>query len=113
MGKKSKKRKGKIEPICGNCRLYNHHKGECKVTVMIGENQFHMPVFPNDKCHMDELGIEVEEIRWWTEDPLTGNPTDKDGVVKMQFPENFKLWEGFFQTDKELREKGFGGLFRE
>jgi len=113
MGKKSKKRKGKVEPICGNCRLYDHPKGQCKVSVMIGEEQFNMPVFPQDQCHMDELGIEVEEMRWWTEDPLTGNKTEKDGVVKMQFPEKLKLWEGFFQSDDDLKDKGFGGLFRD
>lgn len=111
MGKKSKKRK--VKEICGNCRLYNHNAGICKVNVQIGEEQFNMPVFPEDKCHMEELGIPIEEVRWWQEDPLTGKPTDKDGVVKMEFPKSLSLWEGFFQTDDELKDKGIGGLFRD
>jgi hypothetical protein len=104
--------KKKIKEICGNCRLYNHEEGICKVAITIGEEKFNMPVFPEDKCHMDELGIPIEEIRWWVEDPLTGKLTDKNGVVKMQFPKNLKFWEGFFQNDKELKNKGIGGLFR-
>lgn len=77
------------EPKCKNCLCYNHAKGECKVAVLVNGKEFHMPVFPEDHCHMDELGIPVEQVRWWVEDPQTGKKTNKDGVVKMEYPEGF------------------------
>jgi hypothetical protein len=88
------RKKKKIEPICGNCKLFDGN-GLCKVSILIGENKYNMPVFPKDRCHMDELGIEVKQIRWWAEDPKTGKKTDGEGVVKMEYPKDFELWEGF------------------
>ena len=79
--------KKKIEPLCKNCLLYDHAKGQCKVAVLIEGKEYHLPVFPEDRCHMDELGIEVEQVRWWVEDE-DGNPTDK-GKVKIEYPINF------------------------
>ena len=52
-----------VEHICNNCRLYNREKGECKVAVLIEGNEYHMPVFPGDRCHMEQLGIEVQQVR--------------------------------------------------
>jgi len=92
-----KRKKKKIKEICGNCRLYNHEEGECKVTVLVGTEKFNMPVFPKDKCHMEELGIEIKEIRWWAEDPETGEKTEGDGIVKMEYPTDLGLWEGFLE----------------
>lgn len=80
--------KKKIERICGNCMLYNSHKKECKVAILIEGTEHHMPVFPKDKCHMDELNIPVEQVRWWVEDD-DGNPTDGNGTVKVEFPVGF------------------------
>lgn len=48
-----------------------------------------MPVSPTDDCHMDALGIPVQQVRWWVEDPKTGEKTDKDGVVKIEYPDGF------------------------
>ena len=31
----------------------------------------------------------VEQVRWWVEDPETGNPTDGNGTVKIEYPEGF------------------------
>jgi hypothetical protein len=87
--------KKKIKKVCKNCQLYNPQAGLCSVNVYLGEEKYNMPVFPNDKCHMDELGIEVKEIRFWTEDPKTGEKTGKDGVVKMEYPNDLDLWKGF------------------
>lgn len=95
-----RKRKKKIEPICGNCRLYDHPTGSCRVAVIIEGQILHMPVFPKDHCHMDELGIEVQEIRWWAEDPKTGKKGE-EGKIKMEFPENLKLWEGWFSDSPD------------
>jgi len=92
-----KSKKKKIKHICGNCRLYDNANGECKVSCMVNGESYHMPVFWQDKCHMEELGIEVNEIRWWSENPKTGEKTDGEGVIKMQYPKNLKLWDGFLK----------------
>jgi hypothetical protein len=91
------KKKKKIKHICGNCRLYDHVNEQCQVSCMINGEAYHIPVFTNDKCHMEVLGIEVQEIRWWSEDPKTGNKTEGEGIVKMQYPTNLKLWDGFLK----------------
>ena len=91
-------RKKKTKPICKNCRLFDSQNEICTVTVLIGEQKYNMPVSPSDSCHMEELGIEVKQIRWWTEDPKTGKKTDGDGVVKMEYPADLKLWRGFFDS---------------
>jgi hypothetical protein len=80
--------KKKVEPLCKNCLLYDGHRGQCKVAVLVEGNEYHLPVLPNDKCHMDELGIPVQQVRWWVEDE-DGNPTKKDGSVKIEYPEGF------------------------
>ena len=80
--------KKKIEPKCRNCLLYDRKKGICKVAILVNGEQIHLPVFPEDNCHMDELGIPVEQVRWWVEDPSTGKPAGT-GVVKIEYPEGF------------------------
>ena len=77
----------KVEEICGNCLLYNHKKGECKVAVLIEGKEYHMPVFPKDSCHLVELGIPVQQVRWYVEDE-NGNPA-KEGTVKVEYPVGF------------------------
>jgi hypothetical protein len=78
-----------MEPICGNCLLFDRKKEICKVAILVEGTTMHMPVGPKDKCHMDELGIPVEQVRWWVEDPKTGEPTDGNGTVKIEYPEGF------------------------
>jgi len=77
----------KIEKICGNCLLYNSTKKECKVAILAEGQEYHMPVFPQDNCHMDELNIPIEQVRWWVEDE-NGNPSNS-GKVKIEYPKNF------------------------
>jgi hypothetical protein len=77
-----------IEPKCKNCLLYNREKGECKVAILIDGTEYHMPVFPEDHCHMDELKIPVEQVRWYVADPKTGQPSE-NGVVKVEYPDGF------------------------
>lgn len=79
----------KPEPVCGNCLLFRRDKKECGVAVLIDGEVLHMPVSEEDRCHMDELGIEVNQVRWWVEDKSTGEKTDKDGIVKIEYPEGF------------------------
>ena len=81
-------KKKEVEKICGNCLLYNHEKKECKVAILVEGVEYHMPVFVKDKCHMDELGIPVQQVRWWVEDK-DGNPTKGNGTVKMEYPKGF------------------------
>lgn len=82
-------KKKPVEAKCKNCLCYDANKGICKVAILINGEQIHMPVFPEDNCHMDELGIPVEQVRWWTEDPRTGKPTAGNGVVKVEYPEGW------------------------
>lgn len=87
---KTKKQESKgIAKKCKHCILHDKEKGICKVAFIVNGEQVNMPVFPEDNCHMLELGLPVEQIRWWVEDPITGQPTDGDGVVKMEYPEGF------------------------
>jgi len=80
--------KKNIEKICNNCLLYDRSKGQCKVGVLVDGVEYHMPVFPADKCHFDDIGIEIKQVRWWVEDD-EGNPTSKDGTVKVEYPADF------------------------
>ena len=82
------KKKKEIEKICNNCLCFNKDKKECKVAVLLEGKEYHLPVLPGDKCHFDDLGIEIIQVIWWVEDD-DGNPTDKDGTVKMEDPADF------------------------
>jgi hypothetical protein len=81
-------KKKKIEPICKNCLLFDGNRKQCKVAILVEGKEYHLPVFPNDRCHMDELGIPVEQVRWWVDDK-DGKPTSGDGKVKIEYPEGF------------------------
>lgn len=78
-----------MEPVCGNCLLFDRKSETCKVAILVEGKTLHMPVSPGDRCHMDELGIPVEQVRWWVEDPTTGETTDGNGTVKIEYPEGF------------------------
>lgn len=78
-----------MEKKCGNCLLYRADKGDCGVAVVMEGVILHLPVYPEDGCHMEELGIEVNQVRWWVEDKETGEQTDKNGTVKIEYPEGF------------------------
>lgn len=80
--------KKKIDKTCGNCLLYNHNKKECRVAILLEGVEYHMPVSIKDHCHMDELEIPVEQVRWWVEDEK-GNKTNGNGTVKIEYPEGF------------------------
>jgi hypothetical protein len=80
--------KKEIEKICNNCLLYDRTRRQCKIAVLLDGNEYHMPVDPGDKCHIEELGIEIKQVRWWVEDE-SGNPTSQDGTVKVEYPEDF------------------------
>lgn len=81
-------KKKEVEKICNNCLLFNREKKECKVAVLIEGKEYHLPVDPQDKCHMEELNIPVQQVRWWVEDE-NGKPTSGNGTVKIEYPKNF------------------------
>lgn len=55
------------------------------MALLIEGQQQHLPVFPEDNCHMEELGIEVEQVRWIE---TTDKNTNKK-IVQIEYPENF------------------------
>ena len=67
------------EKKCKNCMLFNREKSECKVAFIIDGEETHLPVEPEDDCHFLELGIEVNQVRWFEE----------DGKVKIEYPPDF------------------------
>jgi hypothetical protein len=81
-------KKKPVEKVCGNCLLYNHEKKECKVAVLVEGQEYHLPVFHRDKCHLEQLNIPVQQVRWWVEDE-NGNQTEGNGTVKVEYPTGF------------------------
>jgi len=97
-------KKQPVEEICGNCKLYNHEKRNCGIAVLYSGQEVHIPVDPLDECFYqnqfvpvsdDKHNLEeepltehVEQVRWWMEDPETGQPSKK-GNVKIEYPDGF------------------------
>lgn len=73
-----------MEHKCKNCLLLNKNKMECKVAILIDGNQVHMPVFLEDNCHLEELNIEVDQVRWIEDKDKNNKP-----CVKIEYPESF------------------------
>ncbi len=95
-------KKKKIEPICRNCRLFNPESSFCDVKILYKGEKINLPVDPEDKCfyeqeffyennkgNLESFKPEVQQVRWWTEDPVTGEKTAGDGRVKIEYPEGF------------------------
>lgn len=96
------KKKKKIKEICKNCRLYNPQEECCSVVILFEGQRHKIPVFPHDKCFFDKTFVainekgslekfktEIQEVDFWVENPATGEKTDKDGVVKIRYPDGF------------------------
>jgi hypothetical protein len=103
------KKKEPVKEICGNCKLYNYRKKNCGIAVLYAGKEVHIPVDPSDECfyqnqfvpsnekdeiHQEPLTEHVEQVRWWMEDPVTGEPGEK-GNVKIEYP------DGFFGPESE------------
>jgi len=73
-----------MEHKCKNCLLLNKKKMECRVAILVNGNQIHMPVFLEDNCHLEELGIEVDQVRW-----LEEKNKENKTCVKIEYPEGF------------------------
>lgn len=91
-----------IEKVCRNCLLYDGKKGLCRATILMEGQRINLPMYPNDPCFFEEeitvknekgevidrFTPQVQEVKWWVEDPNTGKKSNK-GVVKMEYPPDF------------------------
>jgi hypothetical protein len=100
-----------LMPICKNCQLYNPSEGKCSVIILYGGEKITIPVDPDDECffenkfvatkvkelngkevHKHEVFVpaeDIKQVKFWVEDPKTGEKTKGDGVVKIEYPEDF------------------------
>lgn len=88
-----------IERICKNCKLFDPSKGSCSVVILHEGEKIKLPVDPEDPCFFEEeyfdpitqstnnFSDEIQEIKFWVEGP-DGQKTDKNGIVKIEYPEN-------------------------
>lgn len=53
--------------ICKNCKLYNIKDKICTVTVVKDNEKFELSTQPNDVCIWEQNGIDVHEIRIWSD----------------------------------------------
>lgn len=97
----SRKKKHKhIDRICNNCKLYDPGTSTCSVVVLHEGNRYRLPVLPKDPCFFekgvfdpkdekfDDFAGDIKQVRFWVENEK-GQKTDKDGTVKMEYPEGF------------------------
>lgn len=68
--------------LCKQCRLFDKKHKVCAVTVMHAGKKLELKVKPNDECHWEALGIEVQEIRAWS-DGKDGHVEMTDGNIEM------------------------------
>jgi len=99
-------KKKHIERICKNCKLYSPKENHCSVVVLWEGERTHLPVNAQDTCFYEQgyfdpgtksvesFSRDIQEVKFWVENE-DGRKTNKDGVVKMEYP------EGFFGEDDE------------
>lgn len=61
---------------CGKCLLYVKEEGMCGVTVLHQGEYLQIGVKPEDKCHWQALGIEVQELK------MSGDKKGKKGEIR-------------------------------
>lgn len=103
-------KKKNIEKICGNCRLFNPKDRRCMVIIMHDGQKINIPVDAPDPCFFENKfesiketvknneivkekesftpAEEIKEVKIWTEDPKTGQRSDK-GIVKIEYDKDF------------------------
>jgi len=92
--------KKKPEPFCKNCMLYDWDNKKCKVVILYAGEKINLPMIPEDPCFYENEFIavdlqgnkqsfkpEVQQVKMWVENPLTGERSDQ-GVVKIEYPEH-------------------------
>lgn len=91
--------------------LYRPEQGRCGVVILHEGERVNLPVDPEDDCFFENTFVaisvegkgtsdmtktkkafkpadEIKQVRFWVEDE-EGNPTDGNGIVKMEYPEGF------------------------
>jgi hypothetical protein len=68
---------------CKNCFCFDKENKVCKVNILYEGKNVNMPVNSDDNCHYIELGVPVEQVRFWEEE-IKGKK-----IVKMEYPETF------------------------
>ncbi len=66
----------KVERICKNCILYNPKERVCGVTVLQEGEELELMTRPDDKCHWERVGLEInfdmigeiKEVKVWSDD---------------------------------------------
>lgn len=69
---------GKIEKVCRNCSLYSKDHSVCGVTILNEGEHYEITTKPNDECVWEEMGIQVNQIRVWSD--------GKNGYI--EYPKN-------------------------
>lgn len=95
-------KKKKKEPKCKNCRLFDSANNLCKVIILYAGEKMNLPVEAEDDCFFNEQFVaigpdgekdvflpEVQQVKFWVEDPNTGEKTTGEGIVKVEYPEGF------------------------
>jgi len=94
------KHKKPVEPICGNCRLFNPKDKRCSVVILHEGEKINIPVDPEDSCFFEEQYFDpitgkvedfndIKEVKIWTEDDK-GRRSNK-GTVKVEVPEELEI----------------------
>jgi hypothetical protein len=71
-----------MEHKCKNCFLLNRKKMECKVAILVDGIHRNLPVFLEDSCHLEELKIQVDQVRWFED-------KEDNNKLKIEYPEGF------------------------
>lgn len=95
------KKKNKKYPkgTCGSCGLFNRANNTCRVNILMNGSKINIPCDPEDQCFfMEEFEMpdgkkerlvdDIQQVRMWVEDPVTGKQADK-GVVRIEYPDGF------------------------
>lgn len=92
--------KRKISHICNNCKLFDAKQNLCSVVILHEGQRIKLPVDAQDACFFEgqyfdpiensskNFTEDIQQVRFWVEDE-DGNKTDKDGTVKIEYPEHF------------------------
>jgi hypothetical protein len=84
--------KKKPEEICKNCQLFDGPSSTCSVRLLVaGQVMRDIPVDPSDTCLWEELGVveHIKQTRFHVVDPLTGQPTNGNGKVVIEYDQDF------------------------
>ncbi len=92
----------KIEPKCKNCRLFDEKRKLCSVVILHEGEKLNIPVDKEDSCFfinefsaISPEGIKetflptVQQVKLWVEDPKTGEKTNGNGIVKIEYENGF------------------------